>query len=116
MQSNEPVFLPAQPKVDRRALTCVAIVGVASCVSTIVFGWLVWTLAPRLYPLIAAQVDKLTPTVLYVSSEGTGWTCDSWENPCGLQTALHAAGPGDEIWVKAGIYKPAGDTRSQNVV
>ncbi len=48
---------------------------------------------------------------LYVRPDGTSQTCDSWENACGLQTALVAAGAGNEIWVKAGIYKPAADTR-----
>src|SRR5512134_614976 len=101
MKSNEPVFLPAQPKVDRQALTCIAIVGLTSCALTIVFGWLVWSLAPQLYPLIAqiAGLYDTTPAVLYVSSDGTSLTCDSWQNACELQTALSRATPGDEIWV-----------------
>jgi hypothetical protein len=114
MKSNEPVFLPAQRKADRLALTCIAIVSVASCVLMIVFGLLVWSLAPQLYPWIATQVAELsepTATVLYVRSEGTSRTCGSWENACGLQTALLAAAAGDEIWVQAGIYRPAADTR-----
>jgi predicted outer membrane repeat protein len=67
-----------------------------------------------MYSLIATQVAELsetTATVLYVRSDGTSRTCDSWENACRLQTALLAATPGDEIWVQAGIYKPAADTR-----
>jgi hypothetical protein len=59
-----------------------------------------------------AQGPTLTSTILYVKSNGTSRTCDSWENACGLQTALHTAVAGDEIWVKAGIYKPAANTHS----
>ena len=51
------------------------------------------------------------PAILYVSSDGTSWTCDSWKNACALQIALFAARAGDEIWVKKGVYKPAPDTR-----
>src|SRR5512143_3264375 len=112
MKSNEPVFLPAQRQADRQALTCIAIVGVASCVLMIVFGLLAWSLAPQLYALIATQVAELsdtTPTVLYVRSDGTSLICDSWENACGLRTALLTAAAGDEIWVQAGIYRPAAD-------
>jgi hypothetical protein len=36
---------------------------------------------------------------------GTG-DCRSWANACILQTALIGAVSGDEIWVKAGTYKP----------
>jgi hypothetical protein len=49
---------------------------------------------------------------LYAASDGTSPFCDSWENACGLQTALALALPGDEIWVKAGIYTPAADMSS----
>lgn len=53
-----------------------------------------------------------TSTILYVKSDGTSRTCDSWENACGLQTALLTAAAGDEIWVQAGLYKPAANTGS----
>jgi predicted outer membrane repeat protein len=117
MKSQEQGFSSAQREANRQALTCIAIVSVASCVLIIVFGLLVWSLAPQMYSiysLIATQVAELsdtTATVLYVRSDGTGRTCDSWENACELQTALLAAAAGDEIWVKAGIYKPAADPR-----
>ncbi len=114
MKSQEQGVSSAQREANRQALTCIAIVSLASCVLVIVFGLLVWSLAPQIYPLIATQVSELsdtTATVLYVRSDGTSRTCDSWENACGLQTALLAAVAGDEIWVKAGIYKPAANTR-----
>jgi hypothetical protein len=101
MKSNEPVFLPTQREVDRQALTCIAIVSVASCALTIVFGLLVWSLAPQIYPLIAGQVAGLsetTATVLYVSSEGTSRTCDSWENACGRNCIAAATGDGLGGW------------------
>jgi Tol biopolymer transport system component len=53
-----------------------------------------------------------TTTILYVKSDGVSRACDSWENACGLQTALLTAVAGNEIWVKAGIYKPTTDTHS----
>lgn len=43
--------------------------------------------------------------ILYVKSGSTGG-CSSWDDACGLQTALTIAAPGDQIWVQAGIYKP----------
>lgn len=116
MKSQEPIFLPAEREANRQALTCIAIVSVASCVLIIVLGWLFRSLAPQIYPWIATQVAKSSgTTVLYVRSDGTSQTCDSWENACVLQTALLTARAGDEIWVRAGIYKPATDTRSPDV-
>src|SRR5512134_3734972 len=112
MKSQEPGRLFTQREANRQALTCIAIVSVAGCALIIVLGLVVWSLGPQLYTLIATQVAELSePTVLYVRSDGTSWTCDSWENACGLQTALAAATAGDEIWVKAGLYRPATDTR-----
>ena len=113
MKSQEQRFSSAQREANRQALTCIAIVSLASCVLTIVFGVSVWSLGPHLYPFIATQVAELsetTATVLYVRSDGTSQTCDSWENACGLQTALAVAVAADQIWVKPGTYKPATDT------
>jgi hypothetical protein len=113
MKSQEQEFSSELPKADRLALTCIAIVSLASCALIIVFGLLVWLLAPPLYPWIATQVARLfAGPVLYVKPDGASRTCTSWENACGLQTALISATAGNEIWVKAGIYKPAVDTRS----
>lgn len=48
-------------------------------------------------------------TIHYVTPTGTG-DCSSWENACGLQTALAQAQPGSEIWVAVGTYKPTTGT------
>src|SRR3990172_10485987 len=114
MKSQEQGFSSAQREANRQALTCIAIVSLASCVLMIIFGLSVWSLAPKIYPWIATQVAGLsetTATVLYVRSDGASRTCDSWENACRLQPALLVARAGDEIWVKAGIYKPAAEAR-----
>jgi len=63
-----------------------------------------------------ASAPTSTAGILYVTSTGTSRACDSWENACELQTALATAKAGDEIWVKAGIYKPAVDTRSPTAI
>lgn len=42
---------------------------------------------------------------LYVSQGGEG-DCSSWANSCDLTIALQNAQYGDEIWVKAGVYRP----------
>ncbi|CAG0935305.1 hypothetical protein TFLX_04137 [Thermoflexales bacterium] len=59
--------------------------------------------------LSAPPAASLTPTatVRYVkpSATGTG-NCLSWANACTLPTALTNAVSGDELWVKAGTYKP----------
>jgi predicted outer membrane repeat protein len=113
MKSQEQGPSSAQRETDRLALTCIVIVGLAGCVLIVILCLSVWSLAPQIYSLIATQVAELpetTAAVLYVKPDGTSRTCDSWENACGLQTALHAATAGDELWVKAGIYKPAADT------
>jgi len=131
MNSQEDEISSAQREADRQALIFVAIVGIASCLIVIVFGLLVWSLAPWIYPLIVNQVAGLssnlvsrsnselkvagtTGTVLYVQPDHFGYSCDSWEDACGLQTALQRAAAGDEIWVKAGIYKPATDRSFQD--
>ncbi len=118
MKSREDAFSSAQREANRQVLTCIAILSSAGCLLIIVLGLLVRSLAPYLDPLIAKFVAQLSSgkissgIVLYVSPDGTSRTCDSWENACGLQTALFAARAGDEIWVQAGIYRPAEDTRS----
>jgi predicted outer membrane repeat protein len=113
MKSQAPGFSSTEGKANRQALTCIALVSLVGCGSIVVAGLLVWYLTPQVFPWIAAQLAKLfnNATVLYVKPEGTSRSCDSWENACGLQTALALATDGDEIWVQAGIYKPAADTR-----
>lgn len=45
--------------------------------------------------------------VLYAAPAAAGsGTCGDWANVCTLQTALGNAVSGDQIWVKAGLYKP----------
>jgi hypothetical protein len=45
--------------------------------------------------------------IRYVQPGGqSSGACDSWANVCELQYALGVAVAGDEIWVKAGTYKP----------
>lgn len=111
MRSPEQNSSSSQREANRQALACIAIVGMASCVSVIFLGLLAWSLIPQIYQVISL-VSKLadTGTILYVRSDGSGRTCDSWENACRLQTALLAATAGDEIWVQAGLYRPATDT------
>jgi len=112
MKSQEQGSPSAEREANRQVLTCIAIATLTSCVLTIVFGLLIWAFRPRIFSSIVTQISELlkTPTVLYVSPNGVSRTCDSWENTCGLQTALAVAEAGDEIWVRAGIYKPAPDT------
>jgi predicted outer membrane repeat protein len=46
--------------------------------------------------------------VYYVKPAASGLkTCQSWEDACTLQMALNQAVSGSEIWVAAGVYKPA---------
>jgi hypothetical protein len=101
-------------EANRQALTCIGAAILASWALIAVFGWLAWTFRPQLSAWITTQVarlDELTSRVWYVSPRGSGQACDSWENPCALWTALAGAGPGDEIWVKAGVHRPAPDAR-----
>jgi predicted outer membrane repeat protein len=116
MKSHEQESSTVLQKADRQGLTCIAIVGLASCALIIIFGLWLWWLVPDLYPWIAIQVPRLfIRPILYVKPEGSGQVCNSWENACSLQTALLVAPPGTEIWVKAGIYKPTADSCSPNV-
>ena len=53
-------------------------------------------------------------TVLYVDDDGGSKNgCTSWADACPeLQTALSLAGPGDQIWVAVGIYRPDYDIKT----
>ncbi len=52
-----------------------------------------------------------TYPIYYVKPVATGTgDCSSWNNACGLQTALGAAVSGDEIRVQAGTYIPGAGT------
>lgn len=37
-------------------------------------------------------------------------SCNSWANACTLTRALSVSGPGDEVWVQQGTYKPTNGT------
>jgi len=52
--------------------------------------------------------DGTSGTVRYVSPDGTG-DGTSWDNAAGLQSALTAAEPEDELWLKAGDYALTAD-------
>lgn len=56
----------------------------------------------------APAAVAVSGTILYVRQGGMG-DCSSWEDACGLQTALLYADSGDQIWVAEGIYQPDGD-------
>jgi Chlamydia polymorphic membrane protein (Chlamydia_PMP) repeat len=103
----------AQREANRQVLTCLAIGLFAGCAMLVVLALILQSLGPPIYSLLATQFARSseTTTVLYVSAEGTGRGCGSWDNACDLQTALQVAVAGDEIWVKAGVYTPAVGTR-----
>ncbi len=62
-------------------------------------------------PWVQAKPDpaETRGTIRYASSNGSG-ACTSWADACSLQTALASAVATDEIWVKAGTYRPTGTT------
>jgi hypothetical protein len=64
--------------------------------------------------LLPATAAVHAAGVIYVLPGGAGaQTGVDWANASDLQTALQSAISGDQIWVKAGIYKPtAGSDRS----
>ena len=71
----------------------------------------VWTGA-ALTPAVSAS--PASAAILHVVPGGaTTGTCQPWVNACDLQYALGVAASGDQIWVKAGTYKPTtGSDRS----
>ena len=75
----------------------------------------------RILSILIGLLALLAPTaplraagVIYVVPGGAGpQTGVDWANASDLQAALQSATSGDQIWVKAGIYKPtAGSDRS----
>ncbi len=56
-----------------------------------------------------ARITVPAVGILYAAPDGTG-DCSSWANACTLQSALTTAISGDEIWAKAGTYKPTTGT------
>jgi len=118
MQSQEPVQQSTQKDVTQQACAVMTGISLFFCVVVSIFGWLAWSEARQIFPLFTAQVEnffRITPRILYVRPDDTSYSCGSWENACGLQTALAVAKAGDEIWVQAGIYKPAEGTRYPDV-
>jgi hypothetical protein len=113
MQSQQEDIASLRSRVNFQVLTCAAGVAIVGCILIIASGLSAWSLGPRLYASIYSQIAKLlrtSGTVLYARPDGTGLDCSSWKNACGLQAALTSAKAGDEIWVGAGVYKPAADT------
>lgn len=45
----------------------------------------------------------------------TSGACNSWANACSLEYAITMARAGDQVWVKAGTYKPTGGTRDSSI-
>ena len=60
-----------------------------------------------LFFLCTSYFYEVNASIIYVKQGATG-NGTSWENASDLQDALAAANEGDEIWVAAGTYKPAG--------
>jgi predicted outer membrane repeat protein len=60
-----------------------------------------------LLSLASSEVTLAAPTgsTLYARPGASG-SCASWGEACDLQTALGVARPGDEVWVKGGVYYP----------
>ncbi|HSR21500.1 MAG TPA: choice-of-anchor Q domain-containing protein [Anaerolineales bacterium] len=115
MTSEQERIASAQREINRQLWTCAVVLGIPSCLLVIVSGLLAWSLWPRLSSYFFAEIAPLfrtTPAVLHVRPDGASRGCGSWENACGLQTALAMARRGDEIWVQTGVYTPAPDTRS----
>ncbi|MBN1922976.1 MAG: hypothetical protein JW892_17140, partial [Anaerolineae bacterium] len=70
-------------------------------------GATLWSLEPQ------PKSDHLTAadSIRYAAPAALGnGDCSSWENVCGLQTALQLATTGDEIWVHQGVHKPTSST------
>ncbi|MBI5296809.1 MAG: S-layer homology domain-containing protein [Chloroflexi bacterium] len=64
---------------------------------------------PRIGPCDIGAYE--TQTILLAAPAGkTYGLCQSWEDACELSYALPLAASGQEIWVKAGVYKPTGGT------
>jgi len=45
----------------------------------------------------------------------TSGDCTSWGTACSLEYAITMARAGDQVWVKAGTYKPSGGTRDSSI-
>lgn len=65
-------------------------------------------ISPLNFGIVEASLpsSETNGSILYVKPNGSG-NCSSWSLACGLQTAIYQAGPGDQIWVAAGTYKPS---------
>lgn len=70
--------------------------------------WVLGVAAYGRFPLTGRSVHAGSP-IIYVQATAAGNNSgDSWQNAyTSLQTALNNASSGQEIWVAAGIYKPA---------
>jgi len=63
-----------------------------------------WILGLVMTVLAAGDVGAV---VFYARPDGVGYgLCENWGAACDLGTALSMADSGEEIWLKAGVYKP----------
>ena len=72
----------------------------------------------QLFSVVATYL-KPPPTIYRVATNGASDpSCGaSWSNPCDLQYALTTLiGSGDEVWVRAGTYKPGNDRTASFVM
>jgi predicted outer membrane repeat protein len=72
----------------------------------------------QLFSVVATYLSP-PPAIYRVATNGVADpSCGaSWSNPCDLQYALTTlVGPDDEVWVRAGVYKPGNDRTSSFVL
>lgn len=63
-------------------------------------------LVSALFLTLSAGITQAATRYAVPTGGATSGSCDSWANACTLTAALSEAGPGDEVWVMAGTYKP----------
>jgi len=92
------VLMPAEDQVGTATVTITVSDGAASASDSLVLT------------VTQVPVRYVTPTGL------DSGACDSWANACTLNYALSVAVAKDQIWVKAGSYKPGSSAASSFVL